>query len=336
MMAAPPGHSRPPVLTPVREWHRPLMVNAALMTAVVVVSLVGLAVDDRQLMDESVWIKPLKFGFAFGLYAATLAWLLTLLTRARRIGWWIGTVFAVAGVFDVAAVATAAARGTFSHFNNQDDFLNGLVQDIFKYGVPPLLLTTLVIAVLLLIQRTGDRALSIALRVGLFLAAASMAVAAWLINASWSPARTRVDANGETDTTSLGHGIGDPDGSGMPLTNWSTTGGDLRVPHFIGLHGIQVLLLGVVVLAWLATRMPLLRDDRVRSGLVGTAALGYSGLFAITTWQAQRGQSLIHPDAPTLIAITGVALISLGMALAVLALGRRRASRTAAAASSVV
>lgn len=318
------------------SWHRPLMVNSVLMTALVLVSAVGMLVDDRTLLGESVWVKPLKFGFAFAVYSATLAWLLTKLTKGKRVGWWVGTLFAISGTFDVVAIAIAAGRGTFSHFNNQDDFWNQLVQSVFAYGVPPLLLTTLVIGVLLLIQRTGDLALSIALRTGLFLAAASMAVAVWLINASWSPQRTRVDANGVSDSTSLGHGIGgNPDGDGMFLTNWSTSGGDLRVPHFFGLHGIQVLLLCVMVLGFLASRMPLLRDARVRAGLVGAVAFGYSGFFAITTWQATRGQSLIHPDSYTLLALAGVVLVTAAIALASVAFGRRRAAAPSALVTAV-
>src|SRR5829696_82818 len=100
-----------------RGWHRPLLVNVTLMYSLAVVSAVGLFVDDRLIMGESVWLKPLKFGFAIGTYSLTLSWLLTKLTRGRRLGWWLGALFAVAGTLDVGAVAFAAANGTFSHFN---------------------------------------------------------------------------------------------------------------------------------------------------------------------------------------------------------------------------
>ncbi|MFF3669829.1 hypothetical protein [Microtetraspora malaysiensis] len=50
------------VSRPWREWHRPLMANVALMIGLVVVSGVGVLVDYRTLLGESVWVKPLKFG----------------------------------------------------------------------------------------------------------------------------------------------------------------------------------------------------------------------------------------------------------------------------------
>jgi hypothetical protein len=305
-------------------WHRPLLANAALMFTLALVSAGGRLLDDRLLLGESVWLKPLKFGFAMGVYALTLAWLLGKLTKGRRIGWWLGTIFAVAGVLDVGAVAYAAANGTFSHFNENTDPVARTVQTAFSFGIMPLLLTTLVIAVLLLIQRIGDRTLTRALRAGLGLALASMVVALWLSTSSGETPRTVTDANGHQVSMIGAHGIGDPDGNGMPVTHWSMTGGDLRVPHFLGMHAIQVLLLIVGVLSILATRTAWLRDDRVRARIVGVAALGYTGVFAVLSWQAKRGQSVAHPDQATMIALAGVAVLSLVSVTAVVIAARRQ------------
>ncbi|MER7444456.1 hypothetical protein [Micromonospora avicenniae] len=311
-------------LNALRGWHRALVANAALMFTLTLVSAVGLFVDDRLLMGESIWVKPMKFGFAMGVYGLTLAWLLSRLSRGRRFGWWLGTVFAVAGLLDVGAVAYAAAHGTVSHFNNNDEPVAETVRTVFNIGVAPLLLITMIIAVLVLIQRTGDRAMSRALRAGLGLAIASMVVALWLSNSAG--ARTVTDANGDPVSMNGGHGIGDPDGNGMFLTHWSTTGGDLRVPHFVGLHAIQVLLFITAILGAFAARHGWLRDERVRARLVGVAALGYSGVFVVLTWQARRGLPVTRLDRPTLVAFVGVAVFTVVAAAAVVVAARRRST----------
>lgn len=310
------------------EWHRPLLANAVFMFTVALVSVGGLLFDDRHLVGEPVWLKPLKFGFAMGVHALVVAWLLGKLRRGRRIGWWLGTVFAIAGVLDVGAVAYAAANGTFSHFNENTDPVARTVQAAFSVGIMPLLLTTFFVAILLLVQRVGDRALTRALRAGLALAVASMVVALWLSTSSGQTPRVVADANGHQVSLVGAHGIGDPDGNGMPVTGWSATGGDLRVPHFVGMHAIQGLLLLTVVLGAASARRRWLRDERTRADLVGAAALGGTGVFAVLSWQAHRGQSVLHPDLATLAALAAVAALTLAAVTAVLLRARLRALPT--------
>ncbi|WP_278265930.1 hypothetical protein [Nocardia sp. AG03] len=100
----------------------------------------------------------------------------------------------------------------------------------------------------------------------------------------------------------------------MPLTGWSTTDGDLRVPHFFGMHALQVLPLVAALLVLAAPRLPILRAARARLGLVLTAAAAYAAVLALLTWQALRGQPLIHPDQATLGA---AAVIAVGVVVGV-------------------
>jgi hypothetical protein len=109
------------------------------------------------------------------------------------------------------------------------------------------------------------------------------------------------------------HSVGVPDGGpGLPILGWSTTGGDLRIPHFLGLHALQALPLLALVLSLLATRIPVLRAELVRVRLVLVGAAGFTGLLALVSWQAFRGQPLIHPDGWTW---AGFVLLAVGVAI---------------------
>jgi hypothetical protein len=260
---------------------------------------------------------------AFALYSGVLAWLLTKLRKAKRLGWWAGTVFAVAATVEVGAITMQAARGTFSHFNaNLTDPVNVAATQIFTYGVAGLFLTQLIIVVLVLAQRPSDRALTRAIRAGLALSTVGMVLPVYWM-ATNIQERVVVDANGQRVTMYQGHGIGDLDGHGMPVTHWSVTGGDFRVPHFIGLHAIHVLLLTAGVLAVVASRRPWL-NDIVRARLVGVVAVAYAGLLAVLAWQAGRGQSLIHPDDLTVGVLAAVGLATAAAATALVLVARRQ------------
>ncbi|MFD4367863.1 hypothetical protein [Rhodococcus sp. NPDC058521] len=91
-----------------------------------------------------------------------------------------------------------------------------------------------------------------AIRVGLFFAVVGMMLGYTM---GYHGERTEQDAEGRDVVLISGHTVGASDADpGLPLTNWSSTGGDMRIPHFIGLHGMQAMLLVVFVLEVLAAR----------------------------------------------------------------------------------
>ncbi|MEU0987544.1 hypothetical protein [Streptomyces sp. NPDC005953] len=296
-----------------RSWHRPLMLFAASMAVLAAVSAIGMLVDDRILVGSRIWFKPFKFSVSLLVYAVSLAWMLSLVTRAPRASWWAGTTIAATGVIEMVIITGQVVRGKRSHFNNETDF-DILLYNIMAFSIMALWTAALVIAVLLFRSRIEDRASTWALRLGSAIALVGAGLGV-LMTLPTSEQQSASD-NGTATTVIGAHSVGVADGgASMPLTGWSTTGGDLRIPHFVGMHALQVLPLLLLALLLLATRFPRLRDERVQVRLVLTASAVYSAVLALVTWQALRGQSLIDPDAATL---TAAAVIAAGGALGVL------------------
>ena len=104
-----------------------------------------------------------------------------------------------------------------------------------------------------------------------------------------------------------GHWVGGlrSDEHGLPLVGWSTTGGDLRVPHFFATHLMQALPLT----GWLADR---LLPARARTLVWAAAALGL--LVIAVYW-------LLKLDVPpvagffaaVLLTFLGTALLYVGL-----------------------
>ncbi|GGL70920.1 hypothetical protein GCM10010129_13110 [Streptomyces fumigatiscleroticus] len=269
------------------------MLFSAAMAVTAVVSAVGLVVDDRVLVGAPIWAKPFKFAVSFVAYCLSLAWMLSFLPRGRRAGRWAGTVVALASLVEMVIIVGQVIRGKRSHFNQATPFDEALFTAM-GVTVAVLWLGTLVVAVLLLRARIADRASAWAMRCGVVLALAGAAVGFLMTRPA--PGQRR----GVSEVVGA-HSVGVPDGGpAMPLTGWSTTGGDLRIPHFVGMHALQLLPLLVMVLAALAPRFARLTDDRVRLRLVLLASGVYAAAFALILWQALRGEPLVRPSGVTL------------------------------------
>ncbi|MER7273216.1 hypothetical protein ABT369_02045 [Dactylosporangium sp. NPDC000244] len=298
------------------RWHRPLVGLAAVMGVLTIVALVGLAVDDRSIGGSPAWLKPCKFAVSLGLYALTLAWLLRFVNRWRRTGWWAATVVALASAGEMVAIVLQAVRGRASHFDVATPF-DAMIWNLMGATVMVLWTASLVVAVVVAVQRDTDPVVRSAARLGFALSLAGMALG-FLMTQPTGAQQVELD-NGGAPAMVGAHSVGVADGGpAMPVTGWSTTGGDLRIPHFAGIHALQALPLLALVLALLAARYPA-RFGAVRTRLrvVRVAAVGYAGLIALLTWQALRGQPLLEPDALTLLAAGGLAVVVLaGLALA--------------------
>lgn len=279
-------------------WHtdRPLTAVGLLMLVALAASAVGLWLDPRTIGGAPAWLKPAKFAASTAIYSLTLAWLFRYLSawpRTRRIVSW---TTAVVLVLEVAIISMQAGRGTTSHFNVRTP-LDGALFAVMGTAIVLQTAVSIAVAVALWRQRFSDLALAWALRLGMTLT---------IIGASTGGLMTR-PTTGQLADARAGHGmplvgahtVGAPDGgAGLPGTGWSVEHGDLRIPHFVGLHAIQAF--GFITLI-IGRQRPAAR--RVR--LVLTGAMSYTALFAILLWQALRGQSILQPDSVMLAVLAG-------------------------------
>ncbi|WP_328415790.1 hypothetical protein OG470_24410 [Micromonospora sp. NBC_00389] len=300
------------------HWHRPLMVFVYAMAVLAVVSAVGMLVDSRVLTGVPIWLKPFKFAVSFVVYGTTLAWMLSLLPRRSRIAEWAATVIVATSVIEMVVIVGQVIRGTTSHFNDTTP-LNAALFGVMGASIMVLFFAHFVIGIVVLQRRIPDRIAARAVGWGLGLSLLGMLAAVPMVLPAQDPG---------IEGISGAHSVGVTDGgAGLPLVGWSTTGGDLRIGHFVGLHALQALpILAILLSRFLGRRL----DERTRARLVVVAGAAYGVLTVLLTWQALRGQPLLRPDALTLAAVA--ALVVVTATATGLVVARRRGPELALAA----
>jgi len=272
---------------------RRLIVGYVPLTAALAVAAV---LDPRTLMGEPVWIKPLKFSVSIGLNGAALLWF------ARR----SPTTPFVRGAPLLSALGLAveqtlimlqAARGVRSHFNTDTPFDSAVFAGMGASLAAGVGVATVALAVVFARRPPQDPVLTRVARSGLGLLLLGFAVGAVML--------------------ALGrHSVGTADGGpGLLLVGWSTVAGDLRPAHFVGLHGLQAL----IIAAYLLRHAPV----PTRLAVVRALTWGIAGLVTALTGQALAG-------APVLSGSSGLVAVVAAAATGAGALSARRPAETAA------
>ena len=268
--------------------HRPLALltigSAGLLAACLVLGLV----DHRQVTGAPVWLKPGKFAAAVMTAGAAWPGSSARCAGPPRAGVrFAGTAMAVLTALELVLITIQAARGVASHFNFTSLF-DGAVFTTMAVSITLFWFAELYLTVprFSLPVRHARAHVGHPPGPGGCAARAAPPVTGW-------PNRRRSSGGafrqGGATAVIGAHAVGVPDGGpGLPVTHWSTTGGDLRIPHFVGLHALQVLPLFAL---WVERR----RRGQARP--VWAAAILWLGLGAVTLVQALRGQPLLAPDA---------------------------------------
>jgi len=186
--------------------------------------------DPRMVAGEYVWHKPIKFAISIWIAAWTFALIFPLHPRERlfrKLGFWMMLMLAL----EIILITLQAARGVRSHFN-VTTWYDGMIFNIMGAGITThTVLVGIAAWQFFKLKSTADLhpGLLWGVRLGLlFFVVFSM--------------------EGFVMAARLAHTVKLPDGGpGLPITNWSRQGGDLRVAHFFGLHSLQLLpVLGIL------------------------------------------------------------------------------------------
>jgi len=211
------------MITELRHRDPLLFWTGALMLLSLLVAILISIGDTRQVLGLNPWIKPMKFMTSIAIFLWTVAWFMPD-TEPRPIArsvvrWTIATAMTV----EIICITMQSVRGTSSHFNNRSAF-DAIVFGIMGMGV---VLNTLAMALFFWIIRR-DTPPS---RAG-YLWGVRLGVALFLL----------ASLQGTLIVGNNAHSVPGPDGGpGLPLVNWSTDQGDLRVAHFFGMHAMQAL-----------------------------------------------------------------------------------------------
>lgn len=215
--------------------------TALIMLALLAPTLVARMFDERQINGIDVWMKPIHFQLALALHFLTLVVLLQLLSplgRASRLVRWSMITAATAAVGEIGYIMLQAARGRASHFNVSTP-LEAKLYILMGIGAVLIVIGSFLTGVQM--WRHGRSGVAAGLRLGAILG---------LVLGSLASLLAGTMSLGLFD--SPGHWVGGihSDANGLPFLGWSTTGGDLRVPHFLATHGMQAL----PIAGWLADR----------------------------------------------------------------------------------
>ena len=171
----------------------------------------------------NAWIKPMKFFFSIWLFCWTMGWFLEYLHQKRRVRIYTWVVVIVM-IIEQVIITWQAANGRLSHFNTTTPFY-GVLFMIMGIAIATLTAWTGVIGYYFFRQKQFNVPMPYiwGIRLGIIL---------FVI----------FSFEGGMMASRLSHTIGAPDGGpGLPVVNWSTQHGDLRVAHFIGIHSLQMI-----------------------------------------------------------------------------------------------
>ena len=231
--------------------------------------LILMIADHRQLLGVNVWNKPAKFAASIFIYTLTLAYLVEYV-RSIRLKRWIAVGTSITLTVEIFLIGMQAARGVRSHFN-----LSTLVDSIvfsfmgFSIAFATLFVLLLAGSITFFPPKELPTYVTRSIQWGLWISIIGSIIGGYM-------------------SAQLQHTVGGQDGGlGIPFLNWSIKYGDMRIPHFVGLHAVQILPLLIIGMG------KLVHQPTVRTWLTWLIIVGYLLFLMIVFTIAYNGNPIV-------------------------------------------
>lgn len=282
----------------IRCWksNRSLTALIVFSVSVLIVSMFGLCFDQRMVLGEHPWIKPVKFSASLAIYGVTLFWLGQFLTNHTYAFRRTCRAALAGSIAELSIIIIQVMRGAPNHFNMGSGFDNGMAW-LAAISILPVAFSIVVVFFLLLRERNLPAVLGCALRWGVLLSAIGCVPGLMML----APVTVQ-------------HIIFHQTSSGLPFLGWSTVSGDLRVAHFVGIHALQFFPVLAFIVMKLLPNVSILRKEL----LIGNIGLTYLGVIVLLTHQALIAEPITAPSHHTLAYAVILTLASVNAAVYIL------------------
>ena len=228
------------------------------------------AFNPIQVLGINSMLKPIKFCISTWAYAWTMAYLLFNVNNQIKVKWYsVLAVFVM--VYENGVIIIQAFRGKISHFN-QSELIDGILYALMGVMIVWLTTATLIITLRFIFQKTYNisNAFALSIKIGLIL------FVIFSFFGGYMSAINSHNINGEMGK------------DGLPLVNWSTLFGDLRVGHFFGIHSLQLIpLFGYFV----ALKI---KEESKAKTIIWLFSLLYFTFVSFTIYQALTGEPFLR------------------------------------------
>jgi hypothetical protein len=253
-----------------------------------VVSVIGLILDDRILQYVPIWLKPFKFSVSSLIFIGSILYFLKYIPNKKFI-LLTNKIVSYGLIIELIIIFLQAYRGKMSHFNNQT-FEDMILFQIMAITIVCVWLGFGVYAwKLFKASEYMDELIFKGIQVGAVITFLTMPFAFTMPQPSKIQIQEIIKNKSQIGLIVGSHTVDEKDPSQTyPLTGWAKTGGDLRIAHFLGLHALQIL----PILAFLLNGMNFTISNK--KWILRTTGLFYLLLVVVVLAQALKGVPILR------------------------------------------